>query len=364
MKLFPAFLSLLAISALLGSANGQVETVPPGGSAQSGWVAFHSGWAHLAGEDLRGSVSTPARPGAGANAKVSLLKNGVVQRSTLADENGAFVFASVNPGVYGITVESDEVCGAISFEAVPAPAGGAIPFQVYAATMPKALVEDIWASMWAPPSEVVYRPQSFAQLAAPVGTKVAQTERVVAVDGRVRGQLAFDSNQSVPTSQVIKVYRNGSLVATERVNESGQFSFAAEPGIVDVVVGGNAFACIAVDVVAAPGVAAQSEGSTRFVSTNAVQPGAADQLLIPVIGSGQSSEEAPPVVEPVLPIEFAGGGFAGPGGFGGGSGGGGGGGRGGGGGALLGLAGLAVGVTALADDDDGFNLNQASLIAP
>ena len=88
------------------------------------------------------------------------------------------------------------------------------------------------------------------------------------------------------------------------------------------------------------------------------------QQLIEQSDQEETPDEGPPAGVDAPPLAPGGGGFAGGGGVGGGSGGGGGLGSLGDLAGLAGAAGLAVGVAALADDDDGFNVNQATQITP
>lgn len=207
------------------------------------------------------------------------------------------------------------------------------------------------------------------------------------ITGRVispqRGFLEF------PGATRILLFRDRVVVAETMTNNEGGFVLNRAPvGEVSLLaIGASGHAAFRLEIVAAslPEVIAPLSSLPRgFPKLVALSANAAAinqtpdlqvftvppsfngevQTLIEDRMTDEDSEELPP--EEIPPPGAAGGGFAG--GPGGGVGGGGSGGGGIGGlsdlAGLAGAAGLAAGVAALADDDDGFNVNQATGIVP
>jgi hypothetical protein len=202
--------------------------------------------------------------------------------------------------------------------------------------------------------------RTFEDVVPPV-MPAAQSQRVAIRGGMVYGQVAWSNPFNIPEAHVAKVFRGGQLIATAPVDAMGRFTFSpGGPGVVDVVVGGTAYGSIGVELVdvdAPAQLTMNADGSKFVAAANALLQ--SNSLLVPTVGGGAPpAGPGGPAPGEMLGPPLAGGGFMGPGGGGFAGGGGGGGGLGG----LGGLAGaaLAVGIAALADDDDGFDGNLAT----
>lgn len=364
-----------------GNAWAQSELMPAPklatGADYTQTAVYHSGWGAIQSDgSLKGRVVTVGDAGAvqaQADAVVTLSKNLMVLATTRTAEDGSFSVSGLSPGVYEIAAESPSCYGIVSFQAVDSSQLGRAPaMDVYASTMSRANVDEVLQSLWAPQDQfAVSRP--FVELVAPL-QPATQSQRVAIRGGVVSGQVAFESDRVVPEAHIVKVFKQGALVATAQVDRDGKFSFPAQtPGAVDLVLGGGAYATLGLELVDDTRVTANGKPSSKFVSAVANEAlSVASTLVVPAAGGTPADDVGSPLSEPLPlvgePIPMMGGGFGpmgggfgpmgGGGGFGGGSGGGGGLGGGMGGiGGLLGIAGLAVGVVALADDDDGFTTN-------
>lgn len=374
--------TLIGLGVMLGGGNAwaQSEQVPapnPAGQAvHTQTTVYHSGWGAIQSDgSLSGRVVTVAEAGAvqaQANTVVTLSKDLMVLATTQTAEDGTFSLQGLTPGVYEIAAESPNCYGIVSFQAVDGSQLGRTPtMDVYASTMRRAKVDEVLQSLWAPQDQIgTGRP--FAELVAPL-QPATQSQQVAIQAGVVNGQVAFENVSVIPEAHVVKVFRQGVLMATAQVDREGKFSFPAKtPGPVDVVLGGGAYATLGLELVDDTRVTVNGTQSSKFVSALANEAiSAASTLLIPAVGGASTGSDGdllpPPLPLAGEPIPMMGGGFGpmgggfgpmgGGGGFGGGSGGGGGGLGGGLGGigGLLGIAGLAAGVVALADDDDGFS---------
>lgn len=353
---------------------------PTANAAQVQSSVYHSGWGFIGNDgSLNGQVVTV---GAAATVKpqgnttVTLSRDLVVLATTRTDANGSFVLKGLSPGVYEIAAESSDCYGIVSFVAVSSGQGQqaatAPVMEVYATSMRRPAVDEVLQSLWAPQDAIV-ADRPFDGLPEPA-QPAAQSQRVAIRGGAVSGQVAFANAHNVPEAHVIKVFSQGTLVATAPVDRMGKFSFpVSSPGPVDLVLGGSAYAAIGVELVEedATRLSLQQTGDERLVSL-ASAVAVASQLVIPAAGGPPGDGTDAPPLPFAEPLPLAGPGFPLDGGFvtggGGFSGGGGGGGFGGGGGGigglggLLGIAGLAVGVTALASDDNGTSI--ATPVAP
>lgn len=370
--------TLLGLGVILGTGNAwaQSELVPSPSAISSGAVSaqttvYHSGWGAIQSDgSLQGRVVTVGEAGAvqtQANTVVTLSKDLMVLATTQTANDGSFTLTGLSPGVYEIAAESPDCYGIVSFQAVDGNLLGRAPaMDVYAASMTRASVDDVLQSLWAPQDQFgSMRP--FVELVAPL-QPATQSQRVAIRGGMVSGQVAFQSDRVVPEAHIIKVFKQGTLMATAQVDSQGRFSFpATAPGAVDLVLGGGAYATLGLELVDETRVSAIENQSPTFVSTmvnDALAVGST--LLVPAAGGSPAGDGGllpPPLPMAGQPLPM-GGGFGpmsgGGGGFGGGSGGGSGGGGLGGGlgglGGLLGIAGIALGAAALADEDDGFNV--------
>lgn len=387
-RLFCCSLAMAACASTCSLTHGQALSEPvtlpsPAATAARSSTAaqtFHNGWASIADGKLNGRATALTDSGelqTIAGARVELLKNAAVVSSTVADNEGNFEFNDVTPGIYGITIESADGFAAHAFSAVAA-SEASPPVNVYVSKLPRRVVDELLQSLWTPGTQAGSAKPFFEGV--PQGNAMVQSPKVRMIDGMVYGEVLFENPTAVPSNHYVKVFNAaGRLIATERVDSFGKFIFAPpSPGLYNIVVGGGAYACVAVHVVAQEAAALVVEPvSVRFVSRN-VAPQIPDSLVISAIGPPPAATLVADEFEggfvgpgglPAYPGGFAGGGGFGGGGAGGGFGGGGaGGGFGGGGlgglGGLLGIAGLAVGVVALADDDDGFAPPVATPAAP
>jgi hypothetical protein len=355
----------------------QVEVVPrpssePVSSAVQPRQVYHSGWGYLSSAGvLTGKVYGihgvgKLEPQVGTT--VTLSQNLAVLASGKTDRNGNFSFSGLDPGVFEIATESTAGYSIYSFQALYASGGAAAqPMLVFASSLQHSRVDELLNSLWAPSDTLPSGARPFEEVLAPF-IAASQSQRVAIINGRVSGQVAFGNPNNVPEAHVVKVFRNGTLLADASVDSLGTFSFAAPaPGPIDVVLGGSAFAAFGAELVDASQLAREQQSPVQFVSANLQSPPASPTLLVPAVGgTNQGPTATSPAAMPggIPPMAMAGG--FGPGGSfgGGGSGGGFGGGMNGLGiaGALLGGAGLAVGIAALDDDDDGFEVNVSTPI--
>lgn len=387
-------LILMGVIAGSGMALAQQKEVvptltPTANSTQVQSSVYHSGWGFINDDgSLNGQVVTVKAAGVQpqGNATVTVSRGLVVLATTRTDANGSFVLSGLTPGVYEIAAESADCYGIVSFEAVPSGRNdqntAAPVMEVYAASMRRAAVDEVLQSLWAPQDGIAldgaasHRP--FEGLVEPL-RPASQSQRVAIRGGAVSGQVAFANARNIPEAHVIKVFSEGKLVATAPVDRMGRFSFPAPAaGPVDLVLGGSAYAVIGVELVEdATHLSARQTGDVRLVS---MASAVASQLVIPAAGGPPEDDddddtppvplgEPLPVVDPGFPMEggfaLGGGGFSGGGMGGGGMGGGGAGGGGMGGmGGLLGIAGLAVGVVALSENDNGFVVPPVTRVVP
>ncbi|GIW99792.1 MAG: hypothetical protein KatS3mg111_3125 [Pirellulaceae bacterium] len=356
---------LLPIAALaqavLPGGNAQVPALTPVAKLVG---AFHEGWATIDGDGkLVGRVVTLSANGELVpqdQVEVRIDGMGGPIAAVTTDAEGAFELTGLRPGVYLLEAEGSGAYAAFSFQAVPS--DSVRPMDVYAAGMQPARVRDVFRELWSP-SKGKAKP-AYGEV-RPDGWPVEQSPYVVAVDGMLRGQLAFPFSVTDYTGCVVKAYQDGELVASAPVDGLARFELRLpRPGVTDLVVGGAGLsACISAVVQFGGGAtAAVTESGGQFVAKRLLQ----DSLLVPVRPApGVAPEELGATEEAVLPpppvAGMAGGAPIGGGGFGGAGGGGIGGASGLGG--LLGAAGLAVGVAALSDDD-GFDGNLATGIGP
>ncbi len=328
-------------------------------------TVYHSGWGALQSDGgLKGRVVVVGASGAvqpQANATVTLSQDLVVLATTQADSDGGFAFSGLSAGVYEIAAETPNSYAISSFQAIASgQPGSAAVMNVYASRMPRANVDEVLKSLWAP-QEMSGATRQFEQLIAPL-MPATQSQRVAIRGGAVSGQVAFANERNIPEAHVIKVFRDGSLLATAPVDSMGRFSFPIQAaGPVDLVLGGSAYATMGVELVDDTRVTARPAGDVHYVAAAAEAVAVAGSLVVPAVGGPASGDPvAPPPQFAMAPPAPMGGGYA-PmgGGSGGGSGGGFGGGMGGI-GALLGIGGLALGAVALADNEDGFNTSLAT----
>lgn len=341
---------------------------------------FHSGYGVLNNGTLTGqivSLDETGQPMVQPGAAVVISQGNNTIGETKADEQGTFTVEGLKPGVYEVKATGEVTYGAVAFQAVEG--SEQVPMYVYSASMPKSAVEQVVMSMWLPQEAQNRRNEFNTPKLSPYradSRPTVQTSQVKMNDGAIDIQVAFPHAQQERNGLVATLFRAGddSLPPLSMpVGMAGDIRFEiGQPGVYNLVIGGAGYyTAVSFEAVGGPaaGLSSATTKGPRFVSK---LQGAADTLLVPVITDDisiqneQTPPEDPPVEDlgPIVDGGFlppAGGGYGGGGGFGGGAGGGGGiGGLGG----IAGLAGLAVGIAAIADDDDGFNINQATGITP
>ncbi len=370
-RLFVA--SGFCLSMTLGSLSGfaQSELVPSPTPQQTSTARFHSGWAALQPDGsllgravmLGGAGNVSPQP----SARVTLSRNLIPLATTQADADGNFAFAGLSQGIYEIASETDHSFAIVSFEAV----SGRQPsvMDVYASSMPRTAVDAVLKELWAPQEEGAGTPK-FEDVMAPMipGT---QSQRVAIRAGKINGQVAFADSRNVPEAHVVKAYSQGNLIDSAPVDSQGKFILTVgNPGPIDVVLGGAAYAILGFEAVEVENLAKVSGGKSLQLVSMQEQIGSlgvCDSLVVPAVGCGIALPP-PVIVEEGLPLAACAppaaapmcggfspcaGGYRG-GGFSGGGGGYGGGGFGGIGG-LLGIGGIALGAAALIDNNDNNN---------
>ncbi len=312
--------------------------------------------------------------------EVLLLRKGQVVAREKTDANGEFKFKNIAAGTYSFMARSEFTYATFGVHILPVGSGSPSSFEVCASTASATRAKELLRDNWVPSES--YNSKVFDK--DPVADKrvIYTSPKVLLQNGDLLGQV---SRPGVPLSQqnltgnIAHVFQAGRSVAAAPISRDGKFRLMGlSGGIYDLVVmGKDGGAIIGFEAVAAP-VANLRPIAAGFVSLQ--QPGNVLNVeLADPVDIAPIVEEVPPPFAQDGFQPAAGGGFGAPGGgFGGGGrfggrlggglgggGGGGGGGLGGGGiGGLLGIAGLAVGVAALSNNDDNFAPQQGSLIAP
>jgi hypothetical protein len=345
--------------------DASVEVVPLApASTQQVVSVFHSGWGKLREDGSLHGRALALGPGGAQlpqqGAAITIERNGVVVATASTDGDGRFVVEGLQPGVHQLRADAASATAIHSFQLVSVPEAGESVMNIYCASMPLSEVDRIVAQMWAPGNWFEAPRSSFARLLEPEVPN-EQNPRVSMVNGVVSGQLAFPHPNHIPEGHIVKVFRAGQQIAESRVDEMGRFTF--EPGSAgpaDIVVGGGGYGSIGVEIVDAspePQLSQNAAGDVHYVAARALLQ-ASDSLLVPVAGGGEGG--APGQAPPGEPAPYGPGYMGGGGGYGGGGGGGYGGFGGLGGAAALALAAVALAV----DDDDGFNGNPVTPVAP
>ncbi len=336
---------------------------------------------------------------------VSLIQDNGASTELRPDENGELTFENVKEGLASIVVASGQASyAAMAVYAVPGINSN--PAKTY--EVPVATVDETEVRGGVESSGTA--PQGFAATNLP-DYKVGVANRFqvyLQPDGNLVGQVIVPEAgfERTPGAVSLAFFRNGFLEGKTTSAADGSFTIGGlQPGVHSVFASGPpGHAAFAFEVLPAqlneiPFSKKSVADSTRFVASRNVLAEASSELIVLIIPPrlmpavrqfvtpkypAPASGLAGPVVEPIpsgaplggfpgaggLPAAggLPGGGFSGGGGFGGGFSGGGGGGLGGGGvGGLLGVAGLAVGVAAIADNNNnsgGFNVNLATPVAP
>lgn len=382
---------LLLIAMSCNAANAQEQSSIVERSAQSSdHINFlhQREWVRL---DAKGSIAgklmvigetgqTEGRVGA----KVLVSRDGKIVRETKTDVGGVFSLDGLKPGTYAIQCRGDYTFAAYALHVMPADATHlTADLEIYASVIPKEVATSLLTSDLVPAdlqagSDVYYRDYQKDPIAAE--RKFNNSHKVVLRDGTLVGRVSrpgWTFAEQDLSGTVAQIVQSGKVVAKTAVGKDGYYEFKnVQPGVYDLFITGNdGFAVLAFEAIASNEPVASKAGSVRMVSTLVGM--ASDCLCCEMIQQPEiiCCEPAPmPVIEEVvvndpcgIPVDscgcgappVCGSGYSG--GFSGGYGGGGGGGFGGAGG-LLGIAGLALGVAAIAtnDDDNGFNVNLAT----
>ena len=319
-----------------------------------------------------------------ADVSVALMLDGKEIAKAITDKDGAFAFAGVAPGTYALVAKSENAFSTYALHVLATGASLQTSLTVYAANIGEAKTRELVEANWVPEesAQSYYRNHQEDPLAE--SRKFNDSHRIRLQNGNLVGRVSrpgWGYSEQDLSGTVAHVLKNGEVVGTSSVKSDGFFTIAGlEPGVYDLFVGGeDGIAVVGFQAVAGTeGVAQKDVEGSVLVSA---QTGYSDTLCCEMV---QPVDIAPPVMQQEIVMDdpgviigepVMGGGFAAPGGgFGGGMGGGGmgGGGLGGGGGAgiggagiggLLGIAGLAVGVAALGNNDN-FDPQNASIVVP
>ncbi len=345
-------------------------------------------WVRLDADGLvKGTLLTLSQDGSQSGrigADIVISKDGEVVYKTKSDAGGEFVLADLKAGTYALQVNGDLTRAAYALHILPNDSDHlSSDLQVYASVIRKdramELVSENLTPAWDAGQDVYYRNHEVDPIAD--RREFNNSHHVVLRDGNLLGRVSrpgWTFAEQDLTGTIAQIVQDGEVVATSAVNRDGYFMVEnLGAGVYDLFVSGDdGFAVLAFEAVEpSEPVASGNDGKIRFVST---QVGMATDCLCcemihqPEIACCEVVEQVVEVTEAACeevdpcgcPTPVCGGGMAGGGGFHGG-GGGGFGGVGGGFGGLLGAAGLAVGIAALAtQDDDGFNQNIPTPIAP
>jgi Carboxypeptidase regulatory-like domain len=312
-----------------------------------------------------------------ADVTVALMVGGKEVAKATTDSNGAFALAGVAPGTYALVAKSDSVFSTYALHVLASGQHLQSSLAVYASNLGEAKTRELVGENWISEegeSTKYYRDHQEDPLAE--NRKFNDSHRIRLQNGNLVGRISRPgwvyADQDL-SGNVAHVFRNGEVVGTASVGKDGHFTIAGiEPGVYDLFCGGDdGIAVVGFQAIAGEATAQKSVDGAVLVAT---QAGYSDTLNFEMV---QPTDVVPTYVEEVVVEDqiigapMFGGGFGGGGagvgggGFGGGMGGGGGGaGIGGAGiGGLLGIAGLAVGVAALGNDDN-FTPIPASLIVP
>ncbi len=323
-------------------------------------------------------------------ALVTLITPSGERQQMRSDSEGNVEFADVEEGVVGVVVtgpdlhatvavyakdaEPDDADGAVAEEAVASPfrlpvmriSSSEVLKNTAAYTVNAAPAEDFTKAEYAGFQRYATRPIVYYRVR-------------MQANGHMLGKVfsIVDPNLEIDyTGTNLTIYRAGEYLQSTVASASGFFEVTnMKPGVYGVVAAGPmGYAAFAFEVfpplgegadLPAPSVAAGDAASpfrtAGFKAADDGEEGISDVLFVPLIPPSMLDELRRTLLEAYVPLindpgladvtPMSGGAPGGAAGGGGGVGGGGGGGVGGGG--LLGLAGLAAGLAALADDDGG-----------
>ncbi len=335
---------------------------------------------------LNSSGQTEGRIGA----RVVVSRDGQAILETESDVDGSFKLDGLEPGAYAIQCRGDYTFAAYALHVLPSEAAHlSSDLEIYASVIPEARAAELIAGNLVPGdlevgSDAYYRDFKSDPIAA--DRQFNNSHRIALRDGALVGRVSrpgWTYAEQDLTGTVAQIVQNGEVIGQSAVAKDGYYEISnVVPGVYDLfVTGDDGFAVLSFEAVAASEPVATKVGAIHMVSA---QIGMASDCLCcelieqPEISACSTCAPPAPIIEEVvmiepcgLPVDSCGCGVAPScgcgygGGFGGGGGGFGGGGFGGGGaggggigglGGLLGVAGLALGVTALADNDSGYRL--------
>ncbi len=308
------------------------------------------------------SLDSSSKANGVSGLNVRLVKNGKTVASGISDSEGAFSVKDVPEGVYSFVASGDNGFAAYSVRVVP---NNSEKYDEFLEAV--AVSSEYLPSVISMLDEAASHPKSLN--AAPdkdqMDEKIAN--RVVLKDGVMTGRVLLPKDAKInPQDTLVYILKDGVSVKSAMINELGEYAIPdMKPGVYAfVAVGYQGVAVVAFEAVDYSDAQTQlSSGSVIYVSTaEPVETGGLEVYLVDP-QDAVAVQPAESIVydnSAMLPIEYAGenvacGGACGAtaqscstcGGCGGGAGGIGGGGR------LLGIAGLTLGIIALADNNGG-----------
>ncbi|MEC8555205.1 MAG: hypothetical protein VXZ82_09405 [Planctomycetota bacterium] len=317
--------------------------------------SYHSGWGFMNSEGILVGEATIAGTPV-IEGTVTIRHNGALIDTVAVDKSGKFQIPNLKPALYAIRCDAKNGCGVVSF-LLRQGEGQVRPMQLYCSSVPSQKVNEIVARLWSPAmdaSKIVFgRIEDYL-----ANRQTTQTKRVRLDRGTLSVQVVLPSPGSAESHSVIG-FQDGKQVFEEVVDAKGFVRIPdLKPGLYDIVIAGQGHCALQAEVLAGPEeISAVTNSDVRLISAQIPQSEAPSTLFAPVVimDEPEADEILPPPTELALPASGApvGAGFAGGGGGGGAFGGG-----------VLGAAAIAIAAAALADDDDGFNQNASTGLAP
>lgn len=373
------FSTLVAMGAVTGVQAQEATSLPPAVEQSPEMINYlhQRQWVRLNEEGVvAGKLSVLTADGlteSRVGAQMMVTSGGKVVAETTTGTDGSFEFADLQPGTYALQTRGDYTLAALALHVLPSDSTHLTnDLEVYASVIAADRATELLAGDLVPAElessgDTYYRFHTKDPLAGQ--REFNNSHRVVLRDGSLIGRVSrpgWTYAEQDLRGTVAQVVREGVVVGKAAVDRDGFYQVDnLQPGVYDLFVSGDdGFAVLSFEAVSANEPVAQGDKQVRFVTT---QSGlVTDTLSTEMIQQGEFGAcfdcgGMTAGVEPCVDcgmdpgLGMYGGGYAGGfGGGGGGFGGGGGGGFGGLGGlgGLLGAAGLAVGIAALADDDD------------
>jgi len=304
--------------------------------------------------------------------EVLLGQRGNTVSRAVTGTDGSFQFKEIAAGTYNFVAQSEYSFATFGIHVLPTGSGSPSYFEACVSSVSPDVARELFKDNWVPSeSDVseVFEKDPLANM-----RMVSGSPKVRLQNGDLFGQVSRPgiaiSEQDL-TGNVAHIFKGGRSIAAAPVGQDGRFRIVSlAAGIYDLaVVGEDGNAVIGFEAVGLKPIASNQSAVLAHLVSLQDMPNVLSVELAEPTAIVQSEEL--PFVQDSGPLDSGlapnmGGGFGGGGGFSGGGGGGSGGGggfAGGGLGGLLGIAGLAVGVAALSNNDN-FNPGQASLISP